>query len=714
VIVADESLSTKSPQVTFASALTVPLPQATGEGAERRFLVETASLAEGFYLVSSIGIEDSAGNLGGGPVAGVVLEVDRSVPLVQDVAFVDPPADGVFADLSGSGREILAVRFTSNDVLDPERTRVSLGPLESSSCTHADTGVVTCTLDLASGGAPDGLSAVEIDIADMADNTGHGQMMALVDAEAPGIVAGSVQLEVELLGQELSAAVPGSTIHVAFVSSEDLSDAPTATLQLGGSSVPFSVEGANRIYTLEYQVPAGIDAGQGTVLVTLEDRVGHVAVVGLGSDIPFAATVVSDCPVPAAIVCPDVDGDGVSPVPGCSLAPDCNDTDATVFPDAPELPGDGRANACGGEELAIAASVGVFYDPTRGSGGVGSPDDPYGDLFDASASGADFIFAASGAQTFLGTQTIDATMIGSLDPVTWQRSETPTEITAPNVNLTEGRGLVGVTLHIPESSDLTLQGDNLVVEVTTRGDIAALRSVSRIVRSVDFFLLTHAQSLMTYVADSSLRGCLALAPAELHRVRSRRYCLALDANASITIVNSVISENGTVAALECEDCRELRLVHSTVISGGTSSPGPAVQTNGAMFILNSIVFGFGDDTAVPLIQVDTAGALTLAGSDVVRHAPLGNLIRLNDGTELNDASEVNGCVATGCVEMHDNVSVHPNFVSGFTYAIDIDSPVVDVGVDHVRLPEFPTAVTDIDGACRYAGAAVDMGADEVP
>lgn len=106
---------------------------------------------------------------------------------------------------------------------------------------------------------------------------------------------------------------------------------------------------------------------------------------------------------------------------------DCDDTDPRIFPGAPEVPNDGRANGCTGADLtAAAATSGIFVVGGSSDDNAGDRANPVGTLgaamTKAAAAGVKDIFVANGtfAESLVITQ--EFRFHGGYDSATWTRA----------------------------------------------------------------------------------------------------------------------------------------------------------------------------------------------------------------------------------------------------------------------------------------------------
>ncbi len=105
---------------------------------------------------------------------------------------------------------------------------------------------------------------------------------------------------------------------------------------------------------------------------------------------------------------------------------DCDDTNAAVYPGAPEVADDGVANGCKGADLVAASADGVFVKPGALVDAAGTREDPIGSLSaaitKAKTAGVADIFVAAGDlnETLMIMQ--DVAIHGGYDATTWAKS----------------------------------------------------------------------------------------------------------------------------------------------------------------------------------------------------------------------------------------------------------------------------------------------------
>lgn len=125
-------------------------------------------------------------------------------------------------------------------------------------------------------------------------------------------------------------------------------------------------------------------------------------------------------------------GDAVSACVGDGFAPgfsetadDCDDSDATVFPGAPEIPDDNKVNSCSGEDLKAATADGIFVVPGEPDTNPGTRELPVGSLTvameKAAQAGLSHIFTALGDLNESITVSGDLSFHGGYDKITWTR-----------------------------------------------------------------------------------------------------------------------------------------------------------------------------------------------------------------------------------------------------------------------------------------------------
>ncbi len=137
------------------------------------------------------------------------------------------------------------------------------------------------------------------------------------------------------------------------------------------------------------------------------------------------------CTPPAPTGCTDADGDSFGV--GCPAA-DCDDTDPTVFPGAPDLPGDGVDQDCAGDDPALDDSRGIFVVAGMPDTNAGTQAAPVGTV----AKGIELAEAGSLPNVFVAGGIYDEDVISTVslyagfESVGWTR-DTTANVTHINV-----------------------------------------------------------------------------------------------------------------------------------------------------------------------------------------------------------------------------------------------------------------------------------------
>lgn len=119
-------------------------------------------------------------------------------------------------------------------------------------------------------------------------------------------------------------------------------------------------------------------------------------------------------------------GSGDIPPGWSDRGDDCDDGDPATYPGAPEIPDDGVANACEGEDLKAATADGIFVIPGLPLDAPGTREEPVGSLSAAldlaMATDTPRIFMAhNGTDESLWIDT-DVAIHGGYQPIEWTRS----------------------------------------------------------------------------------------------------------------------------------------------------------------------------------------------------------------------------------------------------------------------------------------------------
>lgn len=713
VVRADRPLDPASPPAVELTEGSPPLQFAleSTDETEQRLFLDADEAAEGLHAVARIGLRSAAGAATVVDVVGVSLVVDRTPPVVRNARITNTPADGRFADVTPNDR--VEARFVPSEPI--ARSALIVAGVRSEDCSPAEgAGEVVCQLAVVDG-VPDGLHAPVLEAADEAGNVANVELEPIfVDVAPPAIVAGSVVLTLTDAGRDVTIGSPTSDLRLGFGVSEDLGADPSIALDVDGVLLPLALEARNgRRYDFHLAAGAAVPAGRYRLVASLVDRFGHAAeeAIELPSPfedgVPFAAAG-GLCPPPPGTSCVDFDADGHSSVFSCADGDDPRDDDATVFPGAPELPGDGLDNNGIAGDLPIDENAGVFVDSEAGDdGGEGTRASPLRTLDAARAlrtPARSFLFLASRPTPYSFVARTDATglsLLGGLDPTSWARGATPSIVAGEvesavvldsiDTEATIFSGVTRLVLVRTRAAGLRILGDSNFSDGTVPSALAIDCVLGAISGSGELQLID--------VAAGSL-GCDG-GDIVAHRLVVTG--LLSVTSLSLTLVNSVAAAG--VAAHRSN----VTAVYSTLLSSG----GPAFAgIEGTATLVASALVRTGSGVAF-----DAAGALAAPFQLSILASNLKNeggpLMAVRDVVreDLDDIHAVNACAYAGCVVADANMSVPPGFTSAFHIgeASAMRSGAVVTGF---QMP--PGAVTDIDRDCRFADGTPDIGADEIP
>lgn len=675
------------PEVVFPAGRSLPLSPPQVSGKDAVFFVDVDELAEGLYPVAAVTTTNEAGARASTDVSGVALVVDRTPPVLRNAALIDPPPGAVYADVPPVDT-IVAGAIPSEPVV---AASLRVGGLASGVEDCTLDGLVRCSLALPGGALTDGFITVELRAMDDAGNEGTASLEARVDTAPPTVVEDSVTVEIETVGRPTPVARSGSVVVIRLVTDEALGADPVLSFDVDGGLVPFALlERVGRRATFIYD---GNAPGQPVLLpgtyglrISLVDVFGHAVDAAplrppapYADGIPFEAGEV--CPTPPGISCPDLDGDGFA-ASSCG-GPDENDIDSTSFPGMIEIPGDGVDNDLVGGDAPLDERSGVFVDSEGGDdANAGTRASPLRTL-DAAVPLAQTIFLAERATPYeLGIAVQDADLIGGLDPLTW----TPTGDRSRVDSVTHARLVVALEV------TALIASDTIVVRSAVAGLFApeSVRIIDSAVNTVttdaNGRIIATGSRLQTIDQPSGTGASITLRQSRAGFINVKRL-------SRIVAVNSVIG-----GGFCNEGCLQLSLFHS-LSTGRLTFPlrdVAKVELVGAVLVSPT--------APVAAFTTNATTSIRVQASNLYADAT-GPLITIDEvGKNLE---EINACAFAGCLDAGGNLSeaVPADGV------VPASSPLRDVSVP---LPPFAPAavVRDIDGDCRYADGASDIGADE--
>lgn len=705
VVRADKPLDPATPPRIDFVGDTSPLGLAleATEGTEQRMLVAADEAAEGLYTVARVTLTSVHGAPSIVDVVGVSLVVDRTPPIVRNARIANTPESGAFADVAPL--DVIEARFLPSEPV--AGAALIVGAVRSEDCARDQdgTGEMVCRL-LVAEGVTDGVQGASIEATDEAGNqTSVALDPLVVDTAPPRIVPDAAVLTITEAGRSVTTASPTSDVRLDLVVSEDLGADPTVSFDVEGVRLPLApVTRSGRRYAFRFAPPTPVPPGTWRLVASLVDRFGHGADVDVELASPFDggvpfASAGGLCLPPPGQSCVDFDGDGHSSLFSCPDGDDPRDDDASVFPGAPELPGDGVDNNGVAGEGTIDESSGVFVDSEAGDdANDGSRLSPVQSLGRAKAlrpTPSAFLYLAARATPYAFAVEADAagtSILGGLDPTTWARTE------ARSV-------LVG-----------DIQSPALLDSVETEGSVIGN---ARLV----FLIRTHASSLRVFdtVFGDPIHPSAFAIDSGFGAIRSflgRLDMIDVTANsleaegdvsgqrvvirgavsfrgASTTLVNSVVTGGLAVSG------STLNAVHCTFTS--LDGPPVSIQESSAAIVGSALIA-----TGATLVLYAEAVGLTLLGSNLYNDG--GPLIRIRF-ENVPDIDATNSCAFTGCITAAGNISAPAGFTSEFHLG-DASAMKDAAAVAGFSVP--PGAAADFDRDCRFADGAPDNGADERP
>lgn len=732
---ANEPLGPEVPALVFAGGPApdfVPLPVEEGSKEVRLTLLVDEDLGEGFYDLAEVTLSDLAANVRRSFVDGAVLHVDRTPPTVEGVRLAGG-LGGVFSERAGSNAAQVRF-FTSESVpADDVHVDVRLGSVRLSCAAGDAPSEIVCSATLDGLGVVPGDNPLAVAVRDEAGNEGTALSTARVDLEPPAVVAGSVEVLIDG-SPNAPYAQPGSLIELAVLFDEPLAAPPVVTLD-DGQALVFEVRQASgSFYRLALPLSEVAAAGSYGLTARVSDLFGHEGSAPVPLPVPFADGIalvdgaISPCTVPpdeAGNTCTDHDGDGVDGVSaGCApplAARDCDDADPLVFPGADEIPGDGRRNDCV-EGAADAPLDGIFFDAVGGNdANPGTRAAPKKTLGRATVEQGATLLLARGTYSVDMSNSEDlvfrGVIIGGLDPVTWQRTTERSVVRrmfvgVPNPCFTVNVALQSTFVGLTFTQSLRFNQAVTLVDTQVEGCVTS-EAVAPL------FMVGGA-----FAAPLSLRaGGNRIIDADLARlevggdafVAQSRLSSSLAVTGEVTVVNSAISGLGG-ELVTCTSCTAVRIATSNLLADATS---PAVRATGDVpSFLSVVASNLRVGGNAPIFDLGPQARVT-AADNLLAHPGASLLVRGALVVPHDDAglATLNDCSFAGCV-----LPGGGNFDGVFDIAADrlhaqeLGGVTSDVRgrARAERMPFAPTTMArDVDGQCRYADGAPDVGPDEL-
>ena len=565
----DEAVSSVSPQLIFAGGVQDPgfgLEQESTPSIRTFLLVVDAAVPSGAYRITSVRAADKEGNEATTDLDDLVLVVDRTAPVLRS-AGVDPPGT-VFTDVPGVN-DTVRVIVDADEPLDT--LNLALGLLEFTCGLREDTALgYACEAAFDVGALSDGQSSGVLLATDLAGNSASTVVEVVADTAAPAVFAGTLALELQPPpgGAQLAdgTATAGTRVALSFITTEALVD-PAVTLDTGGLIEMQLDSAVGRAYSFSTILPALADETPIAARSHFVDAVGHTADVELGAftfvALPFSPCTFEDDEGPQ---CTDFDDDGFigrrMDCPDCCVADDCDDGDPLTYPGAPEIPGDGKANDCDGEDAPIDETMGVFVDSDLGSDidGDGSREAPFltYEYADDVALPAQYIFLAGA--TPQENVSIEHSVVGGLDPASgWTPTGARSVLLGADMLVTVGydaRLLVGC------ATDETLRIDVPATLLSTYANRLDLEAPTRVVRSeVNDEIYVWSGGNGSRLVDTEVSRVSPYADVRMLRVKLGRYIDAND-DARVLFMNSWTPSTVDTYVVAVRDTATFHAVHS--------------------------------------------------------------------------------------------------------------------------------------------------------
>ncbi|MFZ9887604.1 MAG: putative metal-binding motif-containing protein, partial [Myxococcota bacterium] len=700
--------------------------------------------AEQSYTLTGVTWTDGVGNtsvvtLGVASGGTKSLTIDRSAPAISEVSLSGTRRSAV------SGYDDLTVQFNVDEDLSSSGGSlvVSLGDRPFDCEPFAATAPrYTCTAEVLPTDV-EGAAVVTIEARDGAGNLAVKGAPFLIDHTPPApeaLLAWRLSPPLASVPYVATAAVLGSRGQLHLQTLEPLSPLNSVVKAVSID------DGTEELFTFRAQnyLPDGtvvsywdflavhVTEGDYRVEAVLRDDVGNawenvIALPAPGLRVVEAGA--SPCFVTrddGSLACTDFDGDGFEGIhAGCLTGTDCNDSVASAYPHAIEIPGDGIDNDCLGDgDLPLDETNTIFVAPTGRVDGAGTRDDPMQTLEGALAVAGTtrFVAAQSGVYLVPARIFVKRGLIGGLD-ANWARTDAASVVNTPLTLADMSSELVLLSGSTVVFEGIEVNGPNRVLQVSSLA--TAVISRARIT-TTDVTATGNATALfygkgivLSSVFDAGAGGNDAVEVENSSNVRfvdTEIYAndgKALYPLADTTLVRTRIDSTNDNGIGIIFYTPHVTAISSLIRSGGTGSSGRGVRlySSGSSFeghftTISSL--SMNDQVPVTARCVGCLIAKSVSIKETSRYATVGSAYVSSTGCAVTyggscttDAAVLNACDPAWCDESRDNL-IEPTALGEPNLELPSDSPLIDQLPTFEALGTSSSAVLDMTGLCRGA------------
>ncbi len=432
--------------------------------------------------------------------------------------------------------------------------------------------------------------------------------------------------------------------------------------------------------------------------------------------------------------CVDLDGDGFGE--SCMLGSDCDDSDPAVYPGAPELPGDGIAQSCGGADMTPSDLNGIFLSKTGNDADAGTMAAPVATLGKAIelAGTTKSVFVGAGDYT-VGIQGLGVSLYCGYDSSDWTRNIDlfKTTITATYLYSSKHIAVQGCTLQ--GQGALTLNADATVADNVLKSLSTGWGSPAVNVQGGRTVLLRNSITNGAVTDGHSTGVSVHPNAAVVARDNDITTSSATQRSTGIAGEGVIIAEGNRIRVGEGDVgangiyARGFAVIRNNVLSGSTTRSIDHIEVSGARFawVLNNTILSPADGTARGGgVRVSYSAAViannliegTLVGVSADRAdmwlrnnvLPAACVTRPEAMNCLSDVERLNACTWHGCMESGGNLDVDALLADDGS--LEAGSSAIDAGVDPVTLFGKMDVQDDFEGSARPLGLGWDIGAFE--